>query len=162
MSHDQQQRLQKSFLYPTLTLVFKIIFFLLKMRWEQPTHYTLSWIKQNYWTTQLSTSCIKSGRWQVSSTSSVNLRILNNGRSEKKKGEWRDRKGISNSFLNLSTQCCVTKTLFHRALVPSYKTNISSGCQFSWDISHRSSWRSENLREDDETQQVNSIFKTNY
>ena len=27
MPHDQQQRLQKSFLYLTLTLVFKIIFF---------------------------------------------------------------------------------------------------------------------------------------
>jgi len=92
----------------------------------------------------------------------VNLPVLNNGRSEKKKGEWRDRKGISNSFLNLSKQCCVTRTLCHRALAPSHKTNILSGCQFSWDISHRSSWSSENLREDDKTQQVKFIFKTNY
>ena len=48
MPHDQQQTLQKSFLYLTLTLAFKIIFFLLQMRWEQPTNYTLSWIKQKY------------------------------------------------------------------------------------------------------------------
>lgn len=162
MSHNQQQTLQKSFLYLTLTLVFKIIFFLLQMRWEQPTNYTLSWIKQKYWTTQLSISCIRPGRWQISSTSSMNLRILNNRRSEKKKGEWRDRKGISNSFLNLSKQCCVTKRLCHRALAPSCKTNIFSGCQFSGDISHRSSWPSENLREDDKARQVNFIFKTNY